>query len=289
VDINWIRELHGMNGLAELAVENGVLSDPSANYTSSGPLIVHCLAETLSQSTLLPALLASPTLSFSTDESRGVDNHAYMLLYLRYITHLGTPEEAFVASLRMTLDIPKVKEFARDLDPAFDENKYPITLKGGLNMAFLVVDYFRTHFDGKISFADISSAAIDGTGSNFGPEKGLRRWLDLVRAKLKKPKLLATHCFAHQLALTAKHASESVDYLDRIFEPTWLKVWIYYEYSSVRKDRLEKVFQQIEAMAVPISHASFTRWLTRYTSAVKMKKGLAAVVMEMVASAASGT
>ena len=95
-----------------------------------------------------------------------------------------------------------------------------------------------------------------------------------------------THCFCHQLALVAKHASDDVEYLSITLEPTLLKLWIYSHYSPVRKERLDFIFDTIceKQDEVAITKGAFIRWLSHKKAVLNMRSCLVAVVLEMSTS-----
>jgi DNA-directed RNA polymerase subunit L len=218
----------------------------------------------------------------------GIDGRAYLLVYLQFpnADHTFSPE--LMATIKIKLDTEKVRAFAASLGHPIPDN-VEITLKGGLNMAYLIDQVLQKKLEGKVTWAAVRSAGLDGASANFGENTGLVTWINRIRHRAGFGPIIGTHCFAHQLSLVCKHSSDSVPYLCFVFEPCLLCLWIYWHYSPVRKERMDKILQFDcgQDGEVIITHAAFTRWLSHLAAIVHQIKYLAAQVLEMCSAAAT--
>jgi hypothetical protein len=162
-DYNGLRELQAENGQADMDAVSGVLSDPSANYTS--PEFVTDVLKYMTDilgGRFAAELTATPAISLVADEAHGADNKAHLIVYTRFVDAFGLPLIKFLGLIEMRLDEEKVRDWAEGLGHAIPAGT-EVKMKGGLNMAYLIF----THVDGSIykeaiDWHKVLSCALDG-------------------------------------------------------------------------------------------------------------------------------
>ncbi len=157
--------MNGVKALSTVSEEGGKLADHSANYTSPQTQQdhVHALASVCRQD-LAAKWAASPTLGLSCDEVRGADGESYLLSFLHSIDDEGMVSSDFFCCNRMTLDKESLRRFAQDEVKSPVSDSYPLTLKCGLNMAFMLDAHATRYFPGSIRWANVTACSLDGAG-----------------------------------------------------------------------------------------------------------------------------
>lgn len=133
------RECQARNGVPDLDVDSGLLSDPSANYSS--PDFVKGALRTMAtvcRRALSGRLLRSRAVGLVADETTGADGDAHLVVLKRLLTPLGGIEMAFLYCIEMHLDTSAVRGWVTDVLGHQLDVGYAILLKGGLNMAYLL-------------------------------------------------------------------------------------------------------------------------------------------------------
>lgn len=165
--INPLRSLQVLTGNEALSLVpgNGSVADPSSNYTGhqSHQDFIHSLA-TVSRQQLAAKWKASPCIGLSCDEVLGEDKESYLMASLQSLDSQGMVTSDFFGCVRMSLDKASLRIFAEDEVKSPVGHRYPLTLKCGLNMAFMLDAHATLNFPDSFRWENVTAGSMDGAG-----------------------------------------------------------------------------------------------------------------------------
>jgi hypothetical protein len=270
----------------------GVLSDPSANYTSES-VLQEMLAIAAEQVDLITSrmLKNSDVFSLTLDESTCNSNLPQLLIYSNQMVAMANdpdltePLTRLLACCELSVDVEATLKFAREhlrLDAATMaayEKKNGIATKSGLNMLYHLFKVSqRPVFRDSLKLIKTGGSAADSTAANTGVRRGFFELLEQLVTRLGGRLPLRNSCLAHRVALALLHAANSVDFIGQKFQPMLEEMYKFISNSAVRHKAMQDAFAGLEMDEVATLGAFFTRWMSHGRVVANMHKGLAGIL-----------
>jgi hypothetical protein len=279
------------NGLADLSLDPriGVLSDPSANYTSEETIeeLLDIAAEEVRLETAAMMKQAN-VFTLTLDESTCNSNLSQLLIYSNQLVPLVSdsdmkePQARLLECVELSVDVEPTLTFARDyLDlptAVMKEYEKPggITMKGGLNQLYHLFKLKqRPCYRDALNFKKTGGVAADGTSSNTGWRRGFFVLLQQLVSKFGGRIVIFNNCLAHRFALVMSSTAKFVPYINDHFQPLLEEFFRFISNSAVRHKALQSAFRALDLDEVAVLCAFFTRWMSHGRCVMNMHKGLA--------------
>jgi hypothetical protein len=216
----------------------------------SGSKTVSQAIEALSiviEENLILDLKSSPFVALLTDETTDTANLKQLIFYLRYLVG-GRPVTSFFG----IHDIPD-----GTAETITDEARQLLTDLG-------------------ISSSSLVGFGSDGAAVMTGSKSGVA-----ARLSSSSPFLISIHCLAHRLALAAKDACDSNQYLHKQFQSAIHSIYQYYANSPVRAAGLKELQLLIDDDEFTLKEPKFTRWLSHGQAVAALHRSLGSVLSHL--------